>query len=128
VRVETQGQRSFVTVPARLKKGANVRKAGEDLAEGSTLFEPGTLLRPQDLAALASVGCVDVACYARLKVAIVSSGDEVVRTGAALGTGQVYDANAPMLVPLIAEAGAEAVDLGVLPDKLEAVEACLADA
>lgn len=128
VRLVAGGDKSLAEIPAGLKPGANVRKAGEDVAEGTALFSPGMLLRPQDLAALASIGVADVACYAPLKVAIVSSGDEVVRAGAPLGLGQVYDANVPMLVPLIASAGVSAVDLGVLPDRREAVEACLADA
>lgn len=116
-----------VHVPGGLKRGANVRKAGEDLAAGSTLLDAGALLRPQDLAALASIGRTDVACYQRLPVAIISSGDEIVR-GGTLGAGQVYDANAPMLTALIAQCGADAVDLGVLPDRREAVESRLAEA
>ena len=82
------------------------------------MLEAGTVLRPQDLAALASIGAGEVECFARLKVGIVSSGDEVVRAtpGAKLARGQVYDANAPMLAALIASAGAQAVDLGVLAD------------
>jgi molybdopterin molybdotransferase len=63
-----------------------------------------------------------------LKIAIVSSGDEVVRAGAPLKRGQVHDANAPMLVPLIANAGAAAVDLGVLPDRFDAVKEKLKEA
>lgn len=128
VGLDTGNGVAVATIPAGLKGGANVRKAGEDLAEGSLLIAPGAVLRPQDLAALASVGVGDVLCHAPLRVAIVSSGDEVVRAGAALGLGQVYDANAPMLLPLIAHTGAQAVDLGVLPDRRNAVEACLADA
>lgn len=128
VRVEMDAGVGMVAIPPGLKNGANVRKAGEDVAEGATLFEPGTLLRPQDLAALSSLGYAEIACRARLRVAIVSSGDEIVRGTAPLSAGQVYDANAPMLGPLITETGAVFTDLGVLPDKAEAVQACLADA
>ncbi len=129
VRLEQQGAAARVWVPGGLKKGANVRKAGEDVPQGAVVFAPGTVLRPQDLAALASLGCAQVDCFKPLKVAIVSSGDEVIRiTDGALRPGQVYDANAPMLGPLIAETGAEVTDLGVLPDRPDAVQTCLADA
>ena len=118
----------MVTIPAELKRGANVRKAGEDVEAGETVLEEGAVLRPQDLAALASLGFSEVACFERLKVAIVSTGDEVRRGGSGLESGQVYDANAPMLAPLIASAGAVAADLGVFPDNLQEVKARLGEA
>lgn len=118
-----------VTIPPGLKPGANVRKAGEDVKQGERLFEPGHVLRPQDLAALASVGLAEVACFAPLSVAVLSTGDEVIRPGGArLARGQVYDANAPMLAALVASAGARATDLGIVPDDPTVLEATLADA
>ena len=106
-----------VRIPKGLGAHANTRKAGEDVRAGDPLFAAGHSLRPQDLAALASIGLAEVACYDRLKVAIVSSGDEVVRAGAGpIMPGQVYDANAPMLGALVATSGARCNDLGVLPD------------
>jgi molybdopterin molybdotransferase len=120
--------RALLVVPAGLKRGANVRKAGEDVAGGATLLEAGAVLRPQDLAALASIGLGEIDCFARLKVAIVSSGDEVVRTGAPLARGQVYDANTAMLGALIASAGATPTDLGVWPDDAAVVRQRLAEA
>jgi molybdopterin molybdotransferase len=128
VRSGTIEGRDVVGVPPGLKAGANVRKAGEDVKAGEALLRPGAVLRPQDLAALASIGMGEVACFARLKVGIVSTGDEIVRAGAGLGPGQVYDANAPMLTALIASAGATPVDLGVFPDEIESVKARLARA
>jgi molybdopterin molybdotransferase len=128
VRAGTVDGRDLVAIPAGLKRGANVRKAGEDVKAGETVLGQGAVLRPQDLAALASLGFSEVACFERLTVAIVSTGDEVKRGGGALGAGQVFDANAPMLGPLIAGAGAVATDLGVFPDNLEEVKARLAEA
>ena len=128
VRAGTIDGRQIVAIPAGLKRGANVRKAGEDVKEGETVLGTGAVLRPQDLSALASLGFGEVACFRRLKVAIVSTGDEVVRAGAALQPGQVHDANAPMLAPLIAGAGAAATDLGVFPDNLQAVKEKLGEA
>jgi molybdopterin molybdotransferase len=126
--IRTAEGRTSVAIPAGLRPGANVRKAGEDLAAGATVLFAGAVLRPQDLAALASLGIAEVDCFARLRVAIVSTGDEVVRPGTALGKGQVYDANAPLLASLITAAGGVATDLGVLPDDLQQVKAHLAEA
>jgi molybdopterin molybdotransferase len=128
VTVRTVDGQTIVSLPGGLRPGANVRKAGEDVAAGATVLRASTVLRAQELAALASLGVSDVKCFGRLRVAIVSTGDEVVRPGTALAEGQVYDANAPMLASLIASAGAVAGDLGVLPDDLTQVKARLAEA
>jgi molybdopterin molybdotransferase len=128
VRASTVAGRAVVNIPPGLKRGANVRKAGEDVKESETVLGTGAVLRPQDLSALASLGFGKVDCFQRLKIAIVSTGDEVVRAGATLRAGQVHDANAPMLAPLIAGAGAGATDLGVFPDNLAAVKQKLGEA
>jgi molybdopterin molybdotransferase len=128
VEARTVAGPTVVSIPAGLKRGANVRRAGEDVEAGETLLGAGAVLRPQELAALASIGIAEVACFARLRVAIVSTGDEVVRAGTPFAEGQVYDANAPMLSALIASAGALPVDLGVLPDQREEVKHRLAEA
>jgi molybdopterin molybdotransferase len=127
-RVDTGGDRQVVRIPSGLKAGANVRKAGEDVRAGEALLQPGAVLRPQDLAALASIGTSTVTCFKRIEVAVVSTGDEIVRAGASLGAGGVYDANAPMLSALVAAAGARISDLGVLPDNLDAVTEQLGEA
>lgn len=128
VRFGTIEGRGVVAIPAGLKPGVNVRKAGEDVRDGDVVLQAGTVLRPQDLAALASIGIGEVQCSIRLKVGIVSTGDEVVRVGAKLAAGQVYDANAPMLAALIASAGATPVDFGVYPDNPDEVRKRLAEA
>ncbi len=129
VRLETRDGASFVTVPPGLKRGANVRPAGEDVKAGEIVLKAGRIIRPQDLAQLASIGATEVACYKPLSVAIVSTGDEVVRGGSGeLQLGQVYDANAPMLRALIESWGAQVVDLGILPDDPTVIKAALADA
>lgn len=118
-----------VRIPAGLKPGANVRRAGEDVAAGHTLFEAGEIVRPQDLAALASIGQAEVACHRRLEVAIVSSGDEIIRAGTReLQPGEVFDANAPMLRALATTAGCTVTDLGVWPDEESEVRRRLAEA
>lgn len=116
-------------VPGGLKRGANVRQAGEDVAMGAALFQTGDMLRPQDLAALAAQGLSGANCFERLDAAIVSTGDEIIRAdGAGFRDGAVFDTNAPMLAALVERAGARAHDLGIWPDDFERVRAGLAEA
>ena len=118
-----------VFIPGGLKAGANVRKAGEDLAAGTVMFEAGHRLRAQDLAALASIGRAHIACYRRLRVAVVASGDEIVVSGMSdLQPGQVFDANTPMLTHLIGLTGAEVESLGIWRDDAAVVREKLAAA
>lgn len=132
VDLEMVSGETYVVIPGGLKEGANCRLAGEDVGAGETLFEAGVRLRPQDLAAIASTGFGGVNVRGPLKVAYFSTGDEVVRaTGPAdaeLLHGQVFDANGPMLRALIEALGAEAVDLGVMPDKADIVRRNLQEA
>ena len=109
------GGTAGVRIPGGLKSGANRRKAGEDVAAGTTLLAIGDLLRPQDLAALASIGFADVAVYKRLEVAVLSTGDEIVASGP-LSPGKIRDSNRPMLLAMLHEAGCDAVDLGIAED------------
>ena len=111
-----QGGQGFVAIPPGLKAGANRRKAGEDLAIGTEVVRAGARLRPQDIAAIASTGRDVVSVFRRLRVALVSSGDEIVRPGRALAEGQVYDSNHFLLSALLATIDCETTDAGVLPD------------
>lgn len=117
-----------VNIPPGLKQGANRRKAGEDVRAGQTLLRPGCLLRPQDVAAIASLGFAGATCYQRLRIGLFSTGDELLRPGEPFQPGAVYDSNAVMLVALADLAGAQITDLGVLPDSREAVQQRLKDA
>ncbi|MFM2422442.1 MAG: hypothetical protein RL291_972 [Pseudomonadota bacterium] len=117
-----------VAIPGGLKVRANVRRAGEDVAEGIVLFEPGHRLRPQDLAALASIGRADVQVFKRLRVGILSTGDEVIAPGQPLKPGQVYDANTPLLTGLLATQGVETIPLGIAADDPTSLDARLIEA
>jgi molybdopterin molybdotransferase len=117
---------ALIELPPGLKAGANVRQAGEDVAAGMQLFSPGDVLRPQDLAALASVGLGQVRVHAPVRVAIVSTGDEVKAPGqGALPPGAVWDANSSMLAGLARLAGCTVRELGIWPDRRQDVAARL---
>jgi molybdopterin molybdotransferase len=120
-----QDGQSFVIVPQGLKRGANRRRAGEDVAKGSVLLAPGERLRPQDLAAIASTGKDTVAVYERVRVALMSTGDEVRRPGTPLEAGEVFDSNHFLLRALSECLDAEIEDLGVLTDSAEDIEATM---
>ncbi len=99
-----------------LKKGANTRRAGEDVDKGDTLFSAGRCLGPADLALLAATGQDAVPVRARLRVAVLSTGDELAEAGAEARADQVYDANRPMLLAMAERFGFEPVDMGRAPD------------
>lgn len=129
VRFPNDGRGTEVTLPAKLKRGANVRPAGEDVAAGAAIVAVGQRLRPQDLAQLASIGLDKVWCYRKLSVGIASTGDEIVRVGGqSPARGQIHDANGPMLKAIVEAAGCEVTDLGVLPDDPGALRTALSDA
>ncbi len=117
-----------VIIPKGLKPGANTRKAGEDVKAGEVMLKPGERLRPQDIAAIASTGCDGVQVFEPLRVALISTGDEIVRPGNPLGDGQVYDSNHHLLRGLLQTVGAQAVDYGVVADRRSDVEAAVAKA
>lgn len=124
-----KGADVMVRIPSGLKIGANIRRAGEDVTQGTVMFPAGHAIRPQDMAALASVGLAEALCHERVRVGIVSTGDEVIRAGArALERGEVYDANAPMLAGLVSTAGGRAFDLGVSRDEPDVIRRALVDA
>lgn len=118
----------YVIIPAGLRPGANRRRAGEDVRAGTAVMAAGLRLRPQDVGALASLGLERVTVRRRLRVALASTGDEVVRPGSPIRPGQVYDSNHALVGALAAAAGAEVEDAGVLPDDPDAVRRRLADA
>lgn len=117
-----------VVLPAGVKRGANLRLAGEDVRRGDEVLPAGRRLRPQDLGLLASLGLADVTVRRRPRVALFSTGDELTEPGAALGPAAIYDANRVMLRAMLARAGAEVVDLGILRDEAAGLEQRLCEA
>jgi molybdopterin molybdotransferase len=106
--------------------GDGLVRRDEDAARGADLVPAGRPLRPQDLGLLASAGVTELAVHARPRVAIVSTGDEVVEPGtASLEAGQVRDASALALAALVRDAGGEPDLLGIVPDDQERLAAVL---
>jgi molybdopterin molybdotransferase len=105
-----------VTVPKGLKLGANRRLSGEDVPQGNVVLPAGTVLEPQHIALAAALGITSLEVRRRLRVAIFSTGDEVVEPGTARSGAAIYDANRYLLSELLARLGAEVTDLGILRD------------
>jgi molybdopterin molybdotransferase len=114
-----------VRLPAGLKKGANRRRAGEDVKAGDIVLRAGQRVRPQEVGLAASLGLVELPVYAPLKVAVLSTGDEVRDPGAALPPGGIYDANRYALMSLVEALGCEVTDLGIVEDRLPALRDAL---
>ncbi|MFM7064634.1 MAG: gephyrin-like molybdotransferase Glp [Actinomycetes bacterium] len=105
--------------------GDHVRPAGDDLRPGALVAPAGTLLTPAHVGLLSTVGRSSVAVVRRPVVGVVSTGDELVGVGTALGPGQIYDSNRPQLLAAVADAGFVAVDLGHVQDDEAEVESVL---
>ena len=112
---------SNIRIPEGLRPGANRRDAGEDLAEGDAVVAAGQPLRPQDIAALASLGLGTVAVRKPLRVAIMSTGDELVAPGGVIRHGQVFDSNCVMLKSLVEAAGGVVTELGIVRDSADRI-------
>jgi molybdopterin molybdotransferase len=108
--------------------GENLLRAGEDVAAGSEVLPAGQLLRPAELGGLMALGILSVEVARRPRLAIISSGDEVVAPDQPVRPGQVRDVNTHTLAALVARAGGEPCTQGIVPDRAEALEASLRQA
>jgi len=110
------------------RPGENIRRAGEDIEAGAQILAVGTRFNAAEMGLAASVGLADVPVFKRLKVACFFTGDELVTPGAPLSPGQIYNSNRYTLTGLVNDLGCELIDLGIVPDTLEATEAALTHA
>ncbi|MCG2579937.1 MAG: molybdopterin molybdotransferase MoeA [Marinobacter sp.] len=114
-----------VVIGADISNGQNIRRRGQDLSQGDLALARGIRIRPQEMGLLASMGVARVPVIPRLKVAIVSTGDELVEPGTALKPGQIYNTNRFTLLGLLAEIGCDVVLCETLRDTREATQATL---
>jgi molybdopterin molybdotransferase len=129
VRVEYSAMRgSDVVIEQAEPLGANIRLAGEDIAQGMVVLAAGTLIGPADVGVLASVGRSAVAVHRRPRVAILSTGAELVEVDETPGPGQVVNSNAWVLAAAATEAGADATVWPIVRDRFEDIRDHLAEA
>jgi molybdopterin molybdotransferase len=117
-----------VIVPPGLKMGANARVAGEDLRANSVMLPAGRRLTASHVALAAAVGLTALPVRRRVKVAVFSTGDEIVEPGRTLPPAALFDANRYLLAGLIEQLGAERTDLGIVRDDKARLAAAIADA
>jgi molybdopterin molybdotransferase len=125
VRLDEAGR---VFLPRGLKAGANVRPAGEDVPAGHAALPAGQRLRPQDVALAAAFGLTSLEVRKRIRVAVFSTGDELVAPGAPRAAAQLFDSNRFMLMAMLARLGCEVSDLGILRDDRVSLAAALKQA
>jgi molybdopterin molybdotransferase len=117
-----------VIVPAGLKPGANRRLAGEDVRAGSVALSAGRRLGPQHIALAAGLGLTELPVRRRVRVALFSTGDEIVEPGSRRPEAALFDANRRLLAEMLARLGAQITDLGILADDPRRLESALAAA
>jgi len=117
-----------VTFTTSASKDDNIRKKGQDVLLGSEILSPGIRLRPQEIGLIASCGIQKVSVYKPLKVALLSTGDELVAPGTDLLPGQIYNSNKYLIDAFCQQAGFELVDMGTARDDLETTKTLLQQA
>jgi molybdopterin molybdotransferase len=117
-----------VVIAPEIVKGVNVRARGEDVDAGSVVVSAGTVLRPQEIGVVASLGVRQLLVSRRPRVALLSTGDEVAEPGQPRAAGQIYDSNRFTLRGLVSQAGGEVIDLGIVPDVRDVLRARLLEA
>ena len=122
---EGLGQVRVNVVPAA---GQWIRRRGEDVSQGATVLAAGTRMTPQAMGLAASVGAARLTVWRRPRVALFSTGDELVMPGEPLKPGAIYNSNRFTLRGLLLAAGCEVRDLGIVPDRLDATRAALREA
>lgn len=116
-REDVKRRGGLVTITGNVRKGLNVDPAGSDMLAGEELLEAGTILGPGEVAVLASQGCAKVKVYRRPKVAILTTGDELLEITQPLAPGKIRNSNRYMLAAAVKEAGGEPIIYPTMPDE-----------
>ena len=114
-----------VRIAVAPRPGGHIRRAGEDIRADQVVLAAGTRLGPAQLGVAASVGATELHVVRRLKVAVFFTGDELVAPGQPLPPGRIYNSNRATLTALLDQIGVEVIDLGQVPDRLDATVAAL---
>ena len=124
-RIELSNDGRVVRFAGPVPSGQHVRLAGDDLGPGDVVLTPATVVTAGHLGVLATLGVEKIAVVRRPRVGVLSTGDELVDGPGPLQPGQIRDSNRPSLLALVAQAGAEAIDLGSAPDDEESITRAL---
>ncbi|WP_413699310.1 molybdopterin molybdotransferase MoeA [Psychromonas sp. KJ10-10] len=106
----------------------NVRQAGEDLQQGQTVLKAGHKLTPRDIPLIASLGIAEICVFRKLKVAVISSGDELTNLGQPLSEGDIYDSNRYSIIALLSRLNVEVIDFGIIVDDLDLIREAIRSA
>lgn len=113
---DTESSGDRVRIARTISSGDGIRAAGSDVTAGTEVFTAGTVVTAMVEGVLASINAASVTVWRRVRVGVISTGDELVDDGSPLAPGQIRESNRTMLVRVIEEAGAQAVDLGIVRD------------
>ncbi len=117
-----------IRVGRAVTPGQNLSYAGSDMARGQVLLHAGTSITAREIGMLAAVGLADIPVWRKPRIAVLSTGNELVEPGQPLGPARIYDSNGPIIAAAIEENGAMALRLGIVPDDEARLEAALREA
>lgn len=123
----TQQEDTLLRVYRSVAPGENIMAAGSDIMAGELVLRKGSPLTPRETGVLAALGIVQIRCFTKPKVGIISTGNEIVEPGNALGYGKIYDINARTISDAVIECGGDPIFLGVVRDDPDAVSAKISE-
>jgi molybdopterin molybdotransferase len=125
---QVQARETAITIQSGHCKNENVRHIGEDIKDGDTVLRVGQHITPAELGVLASLGVAEVAVKKVIRVAFFSTGDELRNVNEVLAEGQIYDSNRYTIFGMLKNLGVEFIDMGIIPDDRQAIEAAFIQA
>jgi molybdenum cofactor synthesis domain-containing protein len=125
---QTTRQKDKIFIHRPVSKGENMMDAGSDIQKGEKVLRKGQFLASREIGVLAAIGLTEVSIYKRPKVAILSTGAEVVEPGKPLPPGKIYDINAHTLSAAVLECGGEPINMGIIPDEKDKLKNALEQA
>lgn len=126
--IEDRDGTPFLSTDTVVNMGQNIRPAGQDFRVGQVILNKGDVLRPQNISLLAAAGVAEIEVFKPIKVAILSTGDELVTPGHALKPGQIYNSNHYLLMSMLESFGCEVLQQACIKDSLEESKQALVNA